>query len=261
MSSQTHRSRSPLLGFDDLYAGHAATIETATRLFEAASAIQSDYPDIALGLFQVAEEETGKAFSLLAAFSYGHDPALWKEFWRAWRRHECKAARAFFYEWLCPTRLAFTDSTGASVFDGQTSRSTTPAEKEAAFYVDFNETTRRFITPRDSVAPEEAMNRAVSALSHSAIAAHVKAALDMGDAEWNYRTFAVIPSRILSEFTRQEDVRGLLSEFRSRSRDHSDLVDRLEASFAAVRAGYSSIIAEPGTVDRRCSLGKERGDG
>jgi hypothetical protein len=56
------------LSIAQLLTGHEKALANALRLLGAGSSILHEYPEIAIGLFQIGQEEIGKSFSLLAAF-------------------------------------------------------------------------------------------------------------------------------------------------------------------------------------------------
>lgn len=229
------------LDLEQIIDAHGKTIDTAMRLSEAAMKINKDYPEVALSLFQIAQEEIGKSFQLLAACGYERDPKLWTDFWCVWRSHERKTAASFFYEWLCPTRGVVRPFEGEPL-DGFTKRERFTAEKEAGLYVDFDEKTGRFVAPQKGVGEEEAANRGISVTSHIITASFLKRALDEGDKLWNYRTFSEIPRRVLTHLIWQEQVPSLFAELASRTERHNELVRHIQIALNKTEPTLKNIF-------------------
>ncbi|WP_446725140.1 AbiV family abortive infection protein [Mucilaginibacter sp. SJ] len=57
-----------------------------------------------LGIAELALEELGKSYTLLAYHSKAFTITDWKRFWKDWKSHEVKASRGFFYEFFCTLR-------------------------------------------------------------------------------------------------------------------------------------------------------------
>jgi len=165
----------------------------------------------------------------LSAFGNDNKQEIWNTFWKEWRDHKIKVARSFFYEWFSPWRMTVLDRNGVPI-DGHCREGLfegIPKEKEASFYVKYDEVTGDFKAPGDSIESIDIANRGTSFLSHYTTAMLTKSALDEGDTEWNYKTFSEIPNRILSIFTRQEEMPSIMNEFQSRSPKHKVLIDSL----------------------------------
>ena len=145
-----------------------------------------------------------------------------------------KVARSSFYEWLSPWRITVLDSKGVPL-GGRSHEGFLgiPKEKEAAFYVNYDNSTGKFKGPEDAIELIDVFNRASSFLSHYTTASLTRKALDDGDREWNYKAFSEIPIRIMSVFTRQEEMPAVLNEFRSRSTKHKHLVETLSEHYSA----------------------------
>ena len=215
----------PTLTFEQLYEGHDKTVRNAERLFGAGTTILKQYPDIALGLYELGQEEIGKSFSFLAAFGYGPSDPQWQDFWQTWRDHRTKAYRAFFYEWFSPTRLTVSEE-----LDGFPRKSSIEREKEASFYIDYLRDTGRFVSPGEQTDALETANRSAILISHVVTASYIKTALDEGDKQWNYQTFSALPALILTTGPRQEAMPAILDRFAARSDRHRLLVDNLRSS-------------------------------
>jgi AbiV family abortive infection protein len=228
MSAQKARSG---LTFEQLYDGYSKTLENACDLYSAGSMLQEKYPHVALGIFEIAEEEVGKSFSCLANFCWSSDPQFWDLLWNSWGKHEKKSARAFFYEWLCPIRAVIAKQDVIQL-SGNSARGVPPKEKEAAFYVDFNEQTKKFRLPSEDIPIEEVMNRALSLHFHLEIVLRTKQGLDNGSREQNFRLFSDIPQRLMCISTPQETMDGVYDEFMRRSPDHEAIVVSLREQYS-----------------------------
>src|SRR4030042_3054924 len=149
----------PDLTFEQLYDGYSKTLENAERLLHAAMAIWDNYPEIALGLFELGQEEIGKSFTFLATFALVETPEAETFLLRNWRNHRVKAHRAFFYEHFSPIRCIITDPKTGESFEGLSIRRGIHVEKEVSFYVDYDNLPKKFISPRETVRPIEVTNR------------------------------------------------------------------------------------------------------
>ncbi len=215
------------LTFNELHQAYEKCICTGMRLFGGGVTLQYEYPEIAIGIFEIGQEEIGKSFSVLAAFKYGKSKLHWAEFWKSWRDHNKKVARSFFYEWISPKRLLVGKNIEQSL-DGKSRKGNVPKEKESAFYIHYDKDNNIFKSPEEMIDLEEVFNRASSMMSHLVTALSIKLTLDEGDKEWNYNMFCEIPHRIMSTYTRQEDMIAILNEFSSRSNKHDILINRLK---------------------------------
>ena len=158
----------------------------------------SDYPDKALALAQLGQEEVGKSLTILAAFYLPSDIQAWEWFWKDWASHQVKAHRAFIYELINPFRLELVSPNG-DVYSGHPLRTRIHREKESGLYVDFDLNRMRFVSPADSVTGFEAVARA-STLSYLASTADaVRRALLHTDDDFRLSSFSEIAFRICSD--------------------------------------------------------------
>lgn len=127
------------LTFERLYEAYDKSLDNAIRLHGASVNLLREFPDISLGLFELGQEELGKSYTCLATMAVKKDAVDWTHFWRDWKRHNIKAGRAFYYEWLCPAvRLAFISSSDGRKMSGFPLRSEIAHEKEFSFYVNYD---------------------------------------------------------------------------------------------------------------------------
>jgi AbiV family abortive infection protein len=196
----------------------------------AAQLLLDGLPAQALAIGQIGQEELGKSWQLLTAFRLEPASPLWRGFWSDWRSHRRKAYAAFFYEWLNPFRVQAVASDGQPV-GGWSQRESITSEKEVGLYVDFDDKTRTFLKPSDSVERLEAVSRLLSLVSLTMTAGAVHDTLVERDPEFAFTHFAAIPARISAAFTLQETVPALYDDLASRSEQHADLIVRLRSRF------------------------------
>ena len=225
-------------------------VSNGFSLVMSAVVLVEKYPQVALGLGQLGQEEIGKSLSILAAVGLRDDDAPWQWFWDAWRDHKVKAHRAFIYELLSPLRLELRTSSGQRLA-GHSRRSTMPAEKEASFYVNFNRTTLSFVPPDDDVKTDEVLNRVMSAcyLAQKAYAVH--RALEAEDSEFRYAAISELAFRITTEDLFQQDMPKILEEFRSRSPRHGALMQALQTAFSEEKDFWQQAISERSRFSER----------
>ncbi|HEX4577802.1 MAG TPA: AbiV family abortive infection protein, partial [Edaphobacter sp.] len=126
--------------------GYIATIENAIRFFGAAGDVITAYPDKALALAQLGQEELGKSLTILSAFSLPAKEGAWKWFWDGWSNHQLKAHRAYLYELISPLRIEL-DAPNGKTYTGGPLRTKLSHEKESGFYVDYDQVLERFVSP------------------------------------------------------------------------------------------------------------------
>jgi AbiV family abortive infection protein len=165
---------------EQLLDGYEKAISNGFRLLQAAMDLTPEFPEIALGLAEIGQEEIGKSLSFLAAFSLGRDQS-W--FWSAWKDHQLKAHRAFLYELISPVRLEMVGP-GDLKRVGLPQRDKIKYEKEFSFYVNYDPKSGRFLSPEKTVELSEAANRVMTLLYLACTAWSVKAALDEADQEF-----------------------------------------------------------------------------
>src|SRR5579864_5478999 len=81
------KSKRGVLSFVQLRDGYIKTIENAIRFFGASTDLIQVFPDKALALGQLGQEEVGRSLSLLAAFSLPSETHAWEWFWKGWNNH------------------------------------------------------------------------------------------------------------------------------------------------------------------------------
>jgi AbiV family abortive infection protein len=236
-------SKTPVISHEQLKLGYKGAIENAFRFFGAATDLCSKYPDKALALAQLGQEEVGKSLTLLAAFSLPPNEEAWKWFWQDWASHQTKAHRAFIYELVNPFRLELISPAG-DVYSGLPLRNKIHQEKESGLYLDFDFQNLSFISPVNSVTPFEAIARA-STLSYLVATANaIQRALFHADEDFRLSTFSEIAFRICTEQVYQQDMPWLLEEFRRRSPRHEQVILDLAEAFKTSKTDFQDVLSK-----------------
>ena len=234
------KSKSRVLSFAQLKDGYIQTIENSMRFFGASFDLIQTYPDKALALGELGQEEVGRSLTLLAAFSLPIDARAWEWFWKGWSNHQLKAHRAYLYEIISPLRLEIKAPDGR-IFAGQPLRPKISQEKEAGLYVDFDHVSGRFLSPPPQVSTLEAVARTTTLAYLGATADAVRRALLAADDSFRLPAFAELAFRICSERIYQQDMPQLILEFRRRTSRHEALVADLEIALAANEDFFNRI--------------------
>ena len=224
------KSKRPVIQFDELQRGYELTFDNAMRFFGAATDLK-DYPDKALALAQLGQEEVGRTLTLLAAFALPPDEGAWQWFWKGWANHTVKGHRAYLYEIISPLRLESVRSDG-SRYAGSPLRSSLSQEKEAGFYVDFDQVSNAFTSPATHVTKEEAAFR-LSTLTYLLVTADaVRRVILHKNTCFRFGVFGALAFRICSENLYQQDMPRLAGEFRRLSEHHQEAFDDLDIALA-----------------------------
>lgn len=229
------------LDFDQIYDGYSKSVENGTRLFDAGRKLTDGFHEIAIGLFELGQEEIGKSLSFLSCFHLLSNEIDWNWFWSSWKDHQVKAHRAFIYELFSPLRITIELKDG-TLLSGQSKKAKISHEKEAAFYVEYNNETKYFSTPKDNITVQEVANRGGTLFCLALTAQAIKAILDQGDLRNNYLIFSEIAFRICSENIYQEDMPLILEELSSRSSYHLELVKNVIDGMARCKESIVDIM-------------------
>lgn len=231
--------------------GYEKTVSNGFSLVMSAMTLLNDFPHVALGLSQLGQEEIGKSLSILAAFQLKEDE--WQWFWSAWLDHKKKSHRAFLYELISPYRLELRSSTGER-FAGLSKRPSMPQEKEAAFYVGYDESKQTFVLPEEDIGHDEILNRTMAASYLAQKAFSIHSALEMSDAEFRYDAFSEIALRVCTENLYQHDMPVILEEFRLRSARHAALIEDMAKEILREKQFWQEMLTRP----ERFLAGKEK---
>lgn len=243
------RFHGPVLNFEQISTGYEKTVEHALRLLDSSMHLNHQgYSEVALGTAELGQEEIGKTVSFLAAFSLPDDPGAWDWFWRAWKDHQQKAYRAFLYQFMNPTRMQIHRPEGGSP-DGNALRKYVQLEKEFSLYVNFDETSRTFISPAEAVTFLEVNNRIVTLLHLALTASHVRAAL-VEDPEFRCRALSEVVFRVCTRELPPDEIVPSIQQLARKSPRHAELVDALNTGFEKVKAWLLSVVQQGDKRDK-----------
>ncbi len=229
-----------MIPHEELQRGYELTFDNALRFLGAALAVK-EYPDKALALAQLGQEEVGRTLTLLAAFALETNESAWQWFWRGWADHTLKGHRAYLYEIISPLRLEALRGDG-SQYAGSPLRQRLSQEKEAGFYVDFDRAANAFISPATNVTAEEAGLR-ISTLSYLLVTADaVRRVILERDTEFRFAVFGELAHRICSETLNQQDMHQLAMEFSQRSERHREAFDDLDVALRGNAAFLTTLF-------------------
>ena len=225
------KSKRRVLSFAQLKDGYLKTIENAIRFFGASTGLIQGFPDKALALAQLGQEEVGRSLSLLAAFSLPTEGHAWEWFWKGWNNHQLKAHRAYLYEIISPLRLEINAPDGLRSA-GEPLRPKISQEKESGLYVDFDHASECFLSPSQQVSNFEAVSRTMTLAYLCTTADAVRRALLADNDSFRLPAFAELALRICTEHIYQQDMQQLIDEFRRRTPRHEALIADLETTLA-----------------------------
>jgi len=225
--------------------GYNLSVDNGLRLLASALELNETFPDKALALAQVGQEEIGKSLTVLAAFALREDSPAWEGFWDGWYSHNLKAHRAFLYELLNPIRIELEYPDGTR-FAGQPLRPSMPREKEAGLYVDFDENLGSFMAPASSVTRFEALARTSTLCYLGATADATRRALMNADSMFRLSAFGEIAFRMCSEILYQQDIPEILNEFENRSARHRLLMEDFRTASAGTTKFFVDLRKQTG---------------
>ncbi len=232
---------------DALLQGYNFTIDNAIRLLDASTLLQNDFPDKALAIAQLGQEEIGKSLTLLAAFHLTDDPEEWKWFWRGWKNHVLKAQRAYLYEIFNPLRIELVSSDG-SEYSGFPFMEPISREKEVGLYVDFDQKSQTFTTPISEVTPFESMGRISTLLYLSSTADAIRRAMLHANPMLRLKAFGSLAFTICSETIYQQDMPSLLENFSLQSALQAEIVRDLGIALEGVNEMFKDAV-QPSSKD------------
>jgi AbiV family abortive infection protein len=194
-----------------------ATVDNCKELFNTAHNIAFKYEGkkyVSLGIAELALEELGKSYSLLAYYSRPEKEVDWKQFWKDWRAHDVKAARSFYYEFFCTVRLVISDPENP-MFDRVIPRGRFSVEKELAFYVDIDKGSRAIHIPERDISDLEVMNRVTSLTGLLNPALYIKDWLNSDQSNSFKNAISDYAYITLTEDVYQQDVRDILDHLQT----------------------------------------------
>ncbi|RZK26799.1 MAG: AbiV family abortive infection protein [Flavobacterium sp.] len=204
-----------------------ATTENCYELFKAALHMATKYEGkkyVSLGIAELALEELGKSYSLLAQYSKPHAISDWKQFWKDWRAHEIKAARGFFYEFFCTIRVEITNPTDPLLSE-IIPRGKFSVEKELAFYVDIDKNSRAIHVPGENISDEEAMSRVFSLFGLLNPALKIRDWLNSEEPDDFKDAISDYAYVTLTEEVYQQDIPEILQSLKGSNKDYNRALD------------------------------------
>lgn len=217
----------------EILALYNATIDNSHELLKAAHHNIFKYEGkkfIGLGIAELALEELGKSFTLLAYYSKAHTINNWKPFWKDWRNHDTKAARGFFYEFFCTIRMEIKNP-NETILNELIPRGRFSMEKELAFYVDIDKNSRVIHVPEQHVSDEEAINRVISLYGLLSPALFIKDWLNSTEPDSFKEAISDYAYVTLTEDVYQQDVPSILSALRNSDTDRDRALDEIWKMF------------------------------
>lgn len=233
------------LDFSQIYDGFSKCVSNGMRLWEAGTMLVDKYSDISLGLYELGQEEIGKSFSFLAAFSFADGSPYWQLFWDAWKNHKVKVHRAFLYELISPFRIEVGGGE-TSKLSGASLREHIFHEKEFSFYVNYDYKRKTFLLPEEEVKPVECMNRGATLAYLALTASSVQIGLGEGDKEVNYKIFGGLAFRLMTEEIYQQDMPRIFAEFSKQSDQHMAILRNLHSALEEGKGNLLKILGEQG---------------
>lgn len=232
-----------VLSLTQLQRGYGLSIDNAMRSLGASSKLMKEYPDKALGLAQIGQEEIGKSLSLLAAGTLPPEQA-WDWLSPGWRDHQMKAHRAYFYEIIHPLRIEAPHPEGGEHYDGGPLLDRLSAEKEVSFYVDLDESLKSFVSPEELVDGFAAFARTSTLAYLTGTADAVRRALMHDDYDFRFREFARVAFKICNEPTYQQDWPGMRHRFAARSLQHKAIIDDLDVALKGTADFFKGAVGK-----------------
>lgn len=206
-----------------------ATTENCYELFKAALHMATKYDGkkyVSLGIAELALEELGKSYSLLAQYSKAHAISDWKQFWKDWRAHDVKAARGFFYEFFCTIRLEITNPADPLLSE-IIPRSKFSVEKELAFYVDIDKNSRAIHVPGKNISNEETISRVFSLFGLLNPALKIKDWLNSEEPDDFKDAISDYAYVTLTEEIYQQDIPKILQSLKGLNQDYNRALNEI----------------------------------
>lgn len=223
--------------------GYEISIDNAIRLSGAAARLLQEYPDKALALAQLGQEEVGKSLSLLAAGALPPDPQAWAWLWTGWRDHQLKAHRAYLYEIIHPLRLEFSHPDHGERYDGGPLLERLSDEKEVGFYVDYDANLGAFVSPEEMVDETAAVARISTVTYLAATADAVRRGLMHTDHIYRFDTFADVALTICTREIYQQDWPAMRAAFGAKSTRHGAILHDIDTALKGTAAFFKQATS------------------
>lgn len=229
--SRANKNR--IITLDQLKIGYNLTIDNAIRCLGASQSLVLEYPDKALSLAQLGQEELGKSLTLLAGAALPEDEEAWSWFWDGWRNHKLKAHRAYLYEIINPLRIEVPKPDG-TIYAGEPLRQPISQEKESGLYVDFDLKRNVFIGPSKEIDQFTAFCRISTLLYLSSTADAIRRAVFSDNDSFRIVEIGNIALTICTEEVFQQDWPLIKEKIRNKSEHHKNLLNDLDTALLAV---------------------------
>lgn len=210
-----------------------ATTDNSYELFNYALHAVTKYEGkkfVGLGIAELALEELGKSYSLLAYYSKSPSISDWKQFWKDWRSHDTKASRGYFYEFFSTTRIEISNST-EPILNKIIPRGKFSVEKELAFYVDIDKSTRAIHIPAENLSDLEVINRVSSLVGLLSPALYIKDWLNSDEPATFKNAISDYAYITLTEDVYQQDVELILTRLKGKDQDYNRALEEIQKLF------------------------------
>lgn len=222
-----------IIPLNQLKIGYNLTIENAIRCLGASQTLVDEYPEKALPLAQIGQEELGKSLTLLAGAALPEDEEVWSWFWDGWRNHILKAHRAYLYEIINPLRIEVPKPDG-TIYAGGPLWQSISQEKERGLYVDFDLQKQIFIGPSQEIDKIAALLRISTLLYLSSTADAVRRTIFFDNEDFRMEEFGKVALTICTEEIFQQDWPLLKEKLKSTSEQHKMLLDDIDIALKSV---------------------------
>lgn len=212
-----------------------ATIENAQSLYDAADTIALKYEKKkfpSLGLAELALEELGKSYTLLAYYSKTEKNLNWNVFWKEWKDHNLKAHRGYFYEFFSLLRITVRNE-NEPLHDSFTKRGKISKEKELAFYVDIDKGSRKIQIPAEEIDDVECITRVLSIIGLMSSAFYIRDWLNSEKSENYKNAISDYTYYTLTNNVTPRDVRKILDLLKSSDVDYNEGLDEIWKLFSS----------------------------
>lgn len=213
----------------EVLALYNATIDNCFELFKASMHMATSYEGkkyVSLGIAELALEELGKSYSLLAAYSIAHKISNWKLFWKEWRSHDLKASRGFLYEFFCTIRIELNNLTDPLLTE-IIPRGKFSVEKELSFYIDIDKSSRKIHIPGEHISDEEAISRVFSLFGLINPALEIKDWLNSEEPDQFKNAISDYAYTVLVENVYQQDVPEILDKLKNLDNDYNHALEEI----------------------------------
>ncbi|RFZ89917.1 AbiV family abortive infection protein [Mucilaginibacter conchicola] len=210
-----------------------ASVENSFEMFQSALHTVSKYEGkkyVSLGIAELALEELGKSYTLLSHYSKARKNVDWNQFWKDWRNHDLKASRGFFYEFFCTLRVEIRNPSD-KILDNVIPRGKFSIEKELAFYVDIDRSTKKIHRPFKDISDEESFNRVLSLVGLLNPALRIKDWLNSTEPNSFKDALSDYANVTLTENVYQQDVQMIISRLKGSDEDYNRALDEVWGMF------------------------------